>query len=227
MKGTIIWDKTSCSASLLPHAITLVSCSAYSTMTMEASVEFQRSIYLSIYDSRTICWALVAFSASWSFTQSVCLLGRGIGPSQGRYLHTGQHKQNKRTQTSMHCYLFIILNGVRLSPHGTAATTGLLYQPLMIDDGDCGSIGGMKIGRGNWSTRRKPAPATLCPPQMPNAHTRARSQAADAVVSQRLTAWANVRPIHALNGIRTHDPSVWAGEDTSCFRQRGHCNRLF
>jgi hypothetical protein len=36
------------------------------------------------------------------YTQSVGLLGRGISPSQGRYLHTEQHKtQNKRTQTSM------------------------------------------------------------------------------------------------------------------------------
>jgi hypothetical protein len=40
---------------------------------------------------------------------------------------------------------------------GSAATTGLLYQPRMIGDGDCGEIGGMKIGRGNRSTRRKPA----------------------------------------------------------------------
>jgi hypothetical protein len=30
---------------------------------------------------------------------------------------------------------------------GTAASTGLLYQPRMIRDGDCGEIGGMKIGR--------------------------------------------------------------------------------
>jgi hypothetical protein len=44
---------------------------------------------------------------------------------------------------------FIIVCGVRLSPLGTAATIGLLYQPQMIDDGDCGEIGGMKIGRGN------------------------------------------------------------------------------
>jgi hypothetical protein len=28
----------------------------------------------------------------------------------------------------------------------------------MIGDGDCGKIGGMNIGRGNRSTRRKPAP---------------------------------------------------------------------
>jgi hypothetical protein len=35
------------------------------------------------------------------FTKSVGLLGRVISPSQGRYLHTEQHKLNKRTQTSM------------------------------------------------------------------------------------------------------------------------------
>jgi hypothetical protein len=28
----------------------------------------------------------------------------------------------------------------------------------MIDEGDCGEIGGMKIGRGNRSTLRKPDP---------------------------------------------------------------------
>jgi hypothetical protein len=48
---------------------------------------------------------------------------------------------------------------------GTAATSGLLYKPQMIDEGDCGAIGGMKISRGNRSTRRKPAPAPLCTPQ--------------------------------------------------------------
>jgi hypothetical protein len=50
----------------------------------------------------------------------------------------------------------------------TAATTGLLYQPRMIGDDDCGEIGGMKIGRGNQSTLRNPAPAPLCPPQIPH-----------------------------------------------------------
>jgi hypothetical protein len=29
---------------------------------------------------------------------------------------------------------FIIFSGVRLNPLGTVATTGLLYQPQMIDD---------------------------------------------------------------------------------------------
>jgi hypothetical protein len=36
---------------------------------------------------------------------------------------------------------------------GTAATTGLLYQPRMIGDGDCGEIGGINIDMGNRSTR--------------------------------------------------------------------------
>jgi hypothetical protein len=57
--------------------------------------------------------------------------------------------------------LFSNLCGVTL---GTAATTGLFYQPWMIGDGDCGEIGGMKIGMGNRSTRRKPTRAPLCPP---------------------------------------------------------------
>jgi hypothetical protein len=83
--------------------------------------------------------------------------------------------------------IIVVVSGVRLSPLGTAATTGLLYQPQMIDDADCGVIGGMKIGSGNRSTHRKPAPALLCPPQILHDQTRARTRAA-AVGSQRLTA---------------------------------------
>jgi hypothetical protein len=32
----------------------------------------------------------------------------------------------------------------------------------------------------------------------------------------------NNTDIYILSGIRTHDPSVWAGEDSSCLRPRGH-----
>jgi hypothetical protein len=63
-------------------------------------------------------------------------------------------------------YFFLLLVGVGLSPLGTVATSGLLYKPQMIDEDDCGAIGGMKIGRGNRSARKKPAPAPLCPPQI-------------------------------------------------------------
>jgi hypothetical protein len=68
---------------------------------------------------------------------------------------------------------------------------GLLYQPQMIDD-DCGPIVGMRIGRGNRITRKKPAPVPLCPPQIPRDLTRARTRAA-AVRSRRLTK-ANLTP---------------------------------
>jgi hypothetical protein len=60
------------------------------------------STYLPAYGSTALCWTLATFSVSWSLTQSVGLLGRRISLSQGRYLHTGQHKyKSKRTQTSM------------------------------------------------------------------------------------------------------------------------------
>jgi hypothetical protein len=48
----------------------------------------------------------------------------------------------------------------------------------MIDDGDCGAIGGMRIGRGNRRSKGKPALVPLCPPQIPRDLTRARTQAA-------------------------------------------------
>jgi hypothetical protein len=73
--------------------------------------------------------------------------------------------------------------GVQVGPLGTAATNG----PIVSAPGDYdGEISGMMIGRGNRSTRRKPAPLPLCPPQTPHAAlTRTR---AAAMGSQRLTA---------------------------------------
>jgi hypothetical protein len=62
----------------------------------------------------------------------------------------------------------------------------LSYLPAPGDCEDGELFGGMKMGRGNRSTRRKPAPA-LCPPQIPLHQTRDRPRAA-AVGSQRLTA---------------------------------------
>jgi hypothetical protein len=63
-------------------------------------------MYLSIYLSNDSI-ALVDLDHFFSFiflvyTQSVGHLSRGIRPSQGRHLHTEQHKQNKLTQAFMH-----------------------------------------------------------------------------------------------------------------------------
>jgi hypothetical protein len=74
---------------------------------------------------------------------------------------------------------------VRLSPLGTSATVGLLYQPRMIDD-HYGAVGGMRIGRGNRSTRRKPAPVPLCPPQIPHDPTWDRTSSQTSVQGTKL-----------------------------------------
>jgi hypothetical protein len=84
-------------------------------------------------------------------------------------------------------FFLVSLGGVRLSPLGTSATVGLLYQPRMIDDDDYGLVGGMRIDRGNQNTRRKPAPVPRCPPQIPHDPNWDRTRAA-AVGSRRLTA---------------------------------------
>jgi hypothetical protein len=54
----------------------------------------------------------------------------------------------------------------------------------MIDDDECGAVGGTIIGRGNRSTRRKPTPLLLCPPQISHDLPWARTTA--AVVGSRL-----------------------------------------
>jgi hypothetical protein len=63
---------------------------------------------------------------------------------------------------------------------------GQLYQSRLIDD-ECGAVGGMSISRGNRSTRRKPAPMPLSPPQIAHDVTWDRTRAA-AMGSQRQTA---------------------------------------
>jgi hypothetical protein len=61
----------------------------------------------------------------------------------------------------------IVGGGVQLGPLGVAATN----RPTMPATGDYddGQISGMMIGRGNRSTRRKPVPVPLYPPQTSHA----------------------------------------------------------
>jgi hypothetical protein len=104
------------------------------------------------------------------------------------------------SQMKLWVFIILILSGVRLSPLGTAVTTGLLYQHQRIDYDDCGAIGGMKIGSGNLSIRRKPAPVPLCPPQIPHDLTRARTRTA-AMGIRWVTAWAMVWPIYIIHHV--------------------------
>jgi hypothetical protein len=82
-------------------------------------------------------------------------------------------------------FFLVSLGGVRLSPLGTSATVGLLYQPQMM------MIMEKSVEWGLAGETEVPVP--LCPPQIPHDLTWDRTRAA-SVGSQRLTAWAMARP---------------------------------
>jgi hypothetical protein len=112
-----------------------------------------------------------------------------------KYLHAGRivniygflslnFKLQLNFPHAVHFFKWYSGGGVQLAPLGTAATN----RPIVPTSGDYddGEFGEMTIGRGNRSTRRRPAPVPLCPPQ--TAHdARARTRAA-AVGSQWLTS---------------------------------------
>jgi hypothetical protein len=61
------------------------------------------NLYLFINGSTALFWALASFfNFVMFFTQTVGLLGRLISSSQGRYLHTGQHKHRIKAHTDIH-----------------------------------------------------------------------------------------------------------------------------
>jgi hypothetical protein len=91
-----------------------VYISLYLSICLSVYLSMYLSVYLSTYLSVYLCMYLSTypsihvwmysplldlgrFSVSWSFSQSVGLLGRGISPSQGRYVHIGQHKHRINT----------------------------------------------------------------------------------------------------------------------------------
>jgi hypothetical protein len=84
-------------------------------------------------------------------------------------------------------------NGDQLGPLITAAINrSIVPAPGDYDDGETGGM----IGRGNRSSRGKPAPVPLYPPQTPHAAWM-RTRAA-AVGSQQLTACATIRSLFIL-----------------------------
>jgi hypothetical protein len=77
---------------------------------------------------------------------------------------------------------------MRLGPLGTRASSWPVVPAQMIDvDEECEAVGRMRIGRGNKSARRKPAPVPLCPPQTTHDLTWARTRAS-TVGRRKLTA---------------------------------------
>jgi hypothetical protein len=62
-------------------------------------------------------------------------------------------------------FIWIVGGGVQLGPLGRSATNcRIVSAPGDYEDGE---FGWMMIGKGNWSTQRKPYPVPLCPKQIP------------------------------------------------------------
>jgi hypothetical protein len=80
---------------------------------------------------------------------------------------------------------------VRLSLIFTSVTNWFIVPSS--DDDECGALDGMRIGRGNPSTRRIPAAVPLCPKQIPLDLTWDRTRAA-VVGRRRLIARNMARP---------------------------------
>jgi hypothetical protein len=76
----------------------------------------------------------------------------------------------------------------------------------MTDDDECGAVGGMKIGEGNQSIRRKPAPMSLRSTQILHFLTWYRTRA-EAAGNPRLTASAMACPLDVPYCSKLSSPS--------------------
>jgi hypothetical protein len=91
--------------------------------------------------------------------------------------------RDSNPQSPEYIIIIIDLSGVGLSPLYCGRYWPIVPDP---DDGDCGAIGGMKIGRGNRNSWKNLTPEQFCPPQTPHDQTRAPTRAA-ALGTKRLT----------------------------------------
>jgi hypothetical protein len=84
-------------------------------------------------------WPLLQFR--YLFTQSVGLLGQVISPSQGRYLHTGQHKHRINAGTDIHALSGIWTHDPSVRARDRTATVigSLLTQSAELPTQDKGS----------------------------------------------------------------------------------------
>jgi hypothetical protein len=96
--------------------------------------------------------------------RTTCLIMKKIKFCDQLSGRTRNPQSRPKNPSSVVCIFLICIVGgeVQLSPLGTAATNRpIVPVPCDYDDGEIGGI----IGRGNRSTRRKPVPVPLCPPQ--------------------------------------------------------------
>jgi hypothetical protein len=104
----------------------------------------------------------------------------------------------------------------------------------MIHDDECGAVDGMRIDRGNRSTRRRPAPVPFCPPQNPHdltwARTRGRRGGKLAIIclSCGMAFSFILQPSSSLRGTAPYHKrsfgnrvtAVWCGESVAASFQK-------
>jgi hypothetical protein len=73
-------------------------------------------------------------------------------------------------------FFLVSCGGARLSPLGKPTTVWPIVPARMIDDDECGTVGAVRIGKGNRNTRRKSAAVPLCPPEMAHDLTWSRTR---------------------------------------------------
>jgi hypothetical protein len=98
-----------------------------------------------------------------------------------------------------------------MSPHGMSATN---WPIVPASDGiadECGAVGRMRTGRANQSTRRKPAPVSLCPPQIPHDLTRAAAAESRQLTRPGCVLSISGNAIHAHRVRRIHTHVVTPG----------------
>jgi hypothetical protein len=143
------------------------------------------------------------FSDSWSFTRSVVFLGRGISQSQGRYLHTGQHKH----RINAHWYPCLKWDS---NPRSQCLSERRQFMPY--------------TARPPWSVHLLILFLALQPWPLFQFHDHFYRRC-DQLVARPLPKYRKTQTqnkhihtpnIHTSSGIRTHDRSVWEGEDISC-----------
>jgi hypothetical protein len=83
------------------------------------------------------------FPVSWSYTQSVGLLRKGISPSQGLYLHAEQHKHRINVRNTY----INAMNGIRThDPSVRASEDGSCLRPRVHCDWQTDGYTGIKQG---------------------------------------------------------------------------------
>jgi hypothetical protein len=100
------------------------------------------------------------FDKQWPITEELISVRAGQCPLRLRLLNTAMSRTSQKFLMSETCFMvrytlgiffYYFSHGLRLSPVGTSVTVGPIVPAP--DDGDCGAIGGMRIGRGNRRLR--------------------------------------------------------------------------